>query len=76
VSGPFFDWVLATCFLDFDLNTKSSVAAIWDSGNNKVTLTNTYTIGKALAAILFKPALAESTKNQYVAISFHTRQPE
>jgi len=69
ISGPFFDWGLRMGFLDFDPAKKT--AGIWDSGNNKVYMTNCTTIGKTIANIITSSELLDATANQYVETASH-----
>lgn len=69
-TGPVYDWCLMTAFLGFNLKTKT--ALIYDGGNTRLSCTNIGTIGKAVAAIIQKPA---ETANKFLYISSFTVSP-
>ena len=69
-TGPVFDWCLVTTFLGFNIGTKT--ALIYDDGNTRLSCTNISTVGKAVSAILEKPA---ETANKFLFVSSFTVSP-
>ncbi|KAI9832913.1 MAG: hypothetical protein M1819_003943 [Sarea resinae] len=71
-NGAFFDWGLQVGFLGFDL--KNHTARLFDDGSQKFSATNLPTVGRAVAAVLEKPA---ETANKFLFIrSVTTSQKE
>ncbi|KAF2436256.1 NAD(P)-binding protein [Tothia fuscella] len=69
-TGLFLDWGLTYAFLD--INLKSLTTNLWDNGTIPFTVTNTTTIGKAIATLLTNSSARETAKNKSIHISTAT----